>query len=183
VINKFKVNSFYAPKITHSTSSFEKMTESLVSKNLKINIIKAGTDTINLGKDTTVTVFSPAKTEYENLNNYSPIIRIQYGLNSFLFTGDAENEVEDEVLSKKSNIKSDVLKLGHHGSSSSTSQSFFKAIDPSLCIISLGADNKYGHPTKKTLNLLESNNTTYYRTDLDGNIVLSSDGTTISMLN
>lgn len=182
VIDKFEVNNFYAPKITHTTSSFEKMVESLVSKDLKINVIKEGTDSIDLGNNTTVTVFSPIKTEYTNLNDYSPIVRVQYGSNSFLFTGDAETDVENEILSKNPNIKSDVLKLGHHGSSTSTSENFFKAVNPSLCVISLGADNKYGHPTQKTLNLLKSNNTQFYRTDLDGNIVLSSNGTSIIKL-
>ena len=132
VINKYEVEKFYAPKVEHTTSTFEKMVESLITKDLKINIIKAGIDTIDLGEGTKVTVFSPINEEYSNLNDYSPIIKIEYGNNSFLFTGDAEDEVEKEVLSKNPNIKSDVLKLGHHGSSTSTSKTFLNAVNPSI---------------------------------------------------
>ncbi|MBU3089866.1 MBL fold metallo-hydrolase [Clostridium gasigenes] len=182
VINKYEVGKFYAPKVEHTTSTFEKMVESLITKDLKINIIKAGIDTIDLGKGTNVTVFSPSKEEYSNLNDYSPIIKIEYGNNSFLFTGDAEVEVEKEVLSKNPNIKSDVLKLGHHGSSTSTSKTFLNAVNPSIGVISAGVDNKYGHPTNKTLTLLNTNNIKFYRTDLDGTIVLSSNGTEINRI-
>ncbi len=182
VINKYEVEKFYAPKVEHTTSTFEKMVESLITKDLKINIIKAGIDTIDLGEGTNVTVFSPIKEEYSNLNDYSPIIKIEYGNNSFLFTGDAEAEVEKEVLSKNPNIKSDVLKLGHHGSSTSTSKTFLNAVNPSIGVISAGVDNKYGHPTNKTLTLLNTNNIKFYRTDLDGTIVLSSNGTEINRI-
>lgn len=182
IINKYEVERFYAPKVEHTTSTFEKMVESLINKNLKINIIKAGIDTIDLGEGTKVTVFSPTNEEYSNLNDYSPIIKIEYGNNSFLFTGDAEEDVEKEVLSKNPNMKSDVLKLGHHGSSTSTSKAFLNAINPSIAVISSGVDNKYGHPHIKTTTLLNTNNITVYRTDLDGTIVLSSDGTEINKM-
>lgn len=182
IINKYDVGKFYAPKVEHTTSDFEKMIESLINKNLKINVIKANIDSINLGEGTKVTVISPNNKEYSNLNNYSPIIKIEYGNNSFLFTGDAEKDVEEEVLAKNTNLKSDVLKLGHHGSSTSTSSSFFKTVNPDLAIISLGIDNKYNHPSDKTISLLMSNNTPFYRTDLDGTIILSSDGKEIKRI-
>lgn len=180
IINKYKIGKFYAPRIQHTTTAFEKMIESLISKNLKINVIKKGTDTIDLGENIQINVLSPNNDEYSNLNNYSPIIKIEYGNNSFLFTGDAENQVEEEVLALKSNIKADVLKVGHHGSSTSTSQSFFNAVNPSIAVISLGLDNKYGHPNDKLIDLLNSNNTIVYRTDLYGTIILSSDGNEIT---
>lgn len=183
IINKYNIGKFYAPKVEHTTSSFEKMVESLVLKNLKINVIKAGIDSIDLGDGTNVTVFAPIKEEYSNLNNYSPIIKIEYGNNSFLFTGDAEKEVESEVISKNLNLKSDVLKLGHHGSSTSSCSSFFNKVNPSIAIISLGSNNKYGHPSKETTDLLKNNNTTVYRTDFNKTIVLSSNGNEISKLN
>lgn len=181
VINKYDVGKFYAPKVEHTTSSFEKMVESLVNKDLKINIIKAGTDTIDLGPGTKVTVFSPIKNTYDNLNNYSPIIKVEYGNNSFLFTGDSEKDIELEV-SKNDNLKSDVLKLGHHGSLTSTSPTFLNIVDPSIAVISLGANNKYGHPHDKVIALLNTNNISVYRTDLESTIVLSSNGTEITKL-
>ena len=181
VINNFQVVNFYAPKVESTTKTFEKMISALKYNNLKINVIKAGVDSIDLGDNTKVTVFSPNKDKYENLNNYSPIIKVEYKKNSFLFTGDAEKEVEKEVLSAGYNISADVLKFGHHGSSSSTSEEFFKKVNPSIGVICAGTDNSYGHPHKETLKLIKKNNLTVYRTDLDGNVVLVSDGQNITI--
>ncbi|MGG7177076.1 ComEC/Rec2 family competence protein [Clostridium paraputrificum] len=184
VVRKYEIGAFYAPKVEHTTKTFENMIEALQKKNLKINTIKAGTDSIDLGQGTRVSIFSPVKDEYKegskpDFNNYSPIMKIEFGSNSFLFTGDAEKEVESEVLANKSDVKADVLKFGHHGSSTSTSEEFFKAVNPSIGVISLAADNSYGHPHKETLKTIKDNNLTVYRTDKDGDIVLVSDGTTI----
>ena len=181
VVNSFHVVNFYAPKVESTTKTFERMILALKNNNLKINVIKADMDSIDLGEGTKVSVFSPNKEKYENLNNYSPIIKIEYGENSFLFTGDAEKEVEKEVLTAGYNISADVLKFGHHGSSSSTSEEFFKKVNPSIGVISVGIDNSYGHPHKETLNLINKNNLTVYRTDLDGNVILVSDGQNITI--
>lgn len=183
IINKYEIGKFYAPKIEHNTRTFENMIKALKKKNLKINVIKEGTDTINLGKNTKITVYSPKANGYGDkgdLNNYSPIMKITYGKNSFLFTGDAEKLEENYVLSKNYNLKADVLKLGHHGSSTSTTDKFLKAVNPSIGIISCGIDNKYGHPHKETLKKLKKYNIKIYRTDKDGTIVLSSNGTDIT---
>jgi len=181
VINNFQVVNFYSPKVESTTKTFEKMISALKYNNLKINVIKADVNSIDLGDNTKVTVFSPNKDKYENLNNYSPIIKVEYKKNSFLLTGDAEKEVEKEVLSAGYNISADVLKFGHHGSSSSTSEEFFKKVNPSIGVICVGKDNSYGHPHKETLNLIKKNNIKVYRTDLDGNIVLVSDGENITI--
>lgn len=184
VIKKYDIGEFYAPKVTNTTKAFEKMVSALQRKKLKINTIKAGTDSINLGEGTRVSVFSPLKDEYkkgkeDDFNNYSPIIKVEYGKNSFLFTGDAEAGVEREVLAKGYDVSADVLKFGHHGSSTSTSKEFFKAVNPSIGVIQLGADNSYGHPHKETLQLIKDNRLTVYRNDIDGDIVLISDGKNI----
>ena len=172
LINNYKISNFYAPKALSTTTAFETMVEALVRKNLKINILKANIDTIDLGQDTLVEVFSPNLDTYENLNNYSPIIKITYKNTSFLFTGDAEKLVENEVLNK--NIKSDVLKVGHHGSSTSSSLDFIKTVSPSISVISVGKYNSYNHPNTNTLETLK--NTIIYRTDLNNNIIIESDG-------
>ncbi|WP_143316034.1 ComEC/Rec2 family competence protein [Clostridium sp. HBUAS56017] len=180
IIRQFDIGRFYSPKVQSTTKSFESMVEALKSKNLKINILKAGLSSIDLGENTEISVFSPINdSSKENLNNYSPAILIKFGENKFLFTGDAEKEVENEILSQNSNVKSDVLKLGHHGSSSSTSEAFLKAVNPSIGVISAGTDNPYGHPHKETLALLNSNKIKIFRTDKDGTITLSSDGKNI----
>ncbi|WP_459480524.1 ComEC/Rec2 family competence protein [Clostridium saccharoperbutylacetonicum] len=176
IIKEYNVLEFYAPKIQSTTKTFEKMLDTLKSKHLKINVIKKGTNSIDLGHNTKVTVFSPIKDFYEDLNNYSPVIKIEYGNTSFLFTGDAQKEVEKEILDNNENISANVLKIGHHGSSTSTSTNFLKKVNPMISVISVGKDNIYNHPYEGTINLLNMNKITIYRTDIDGNILLYSDG-------
>nr|WP_312289561.1 ComEC/Rec2 family competence protein [Clostridium chromiireducens] len=180
IIDSYNVLKFYAPKVQSTTKTFEKMIDSLKRKGLKINVIRKDTDSIDLGKNTNVRVFSPIDDSYENLNNYSSVIRIQYGSTSFLFTGDAEKDVEEKILDNNENISSDVLKVGHHGSSTSTSKAFLNKINPSIGVISVGKDNTYNHPNNETIKSLKENKVTIYRTDKDGTVILSSDGTKIS---
>lgn len=179
VIDDYNVIKFYAPKVQSTTKTFEKMIESLKSKKLKINILKKGTDSINLGENTKITVFSPNKDSYEDLNNYSPVIKIEYGKTSFLFTGDAEKDIEKEILASNEDISADVLKVGHHGSSTSTTKDFLNKVHPSIGVISVGQDNTYNHPNSDTLKRLTENKVTTYRTDTDGTVILSSDGSNI----
>jgi competence protein ComEC len=182
IINDYNVLAFYAPKVQSTTKNFEKMVESLKSKNLKINVIKKGTDSINLGKNTKVTVFSPNKDSYENLNNYSPVIKIEYGKTSFLFTGDAEKDVEKEILATNEDIGADILKVGHHGSSTSTTNDFLNKVNPSIAVICVGNDNNYNHPNDDTIKRLNENKVVIYRTDNDGTVILSSDGSNVTKM-
>lgn len=175
VLENFDVKSFYAPKVAHTTKTYENMLKAVKNEGLKIKQIKEGTK-IDLGKDTEVQVYSPVKSQYEELNNYSPVMKISYGQNSFMFTGDAESLVEKEILSENKDLKADVLKLGHHGSHSSTSKEFLKAIDPSIAIVSCAKDNKYGHPHKETMSNLKKAGITVYETFRDGDITISSNG-------
>jgi len=173
IINNYNVLSFYSPKAINNSSSFEKLIDALNINKLKANVIKANLNSINLGENTKVEFFSPTLDYYENLNNYSPIMKITYKNTSFLFTGDAEELLEKEVISNNYNLKSDVLKVGHHGSSTSTSKDFYEKVNPSISVITVGI-NSYGHPTSKTLNQIK--NSKIHRTDEDGNIVIISDG-------
>lgn len=180
IIEDYNILAFYAPKVQSTTKTFEKMVKALKDKNLKINVIKKGTDSIDLGKDTKVTVFSPTADSYENLNNYSPVMKIEYKNTSFLFTGDAEKDVEAEIIKNDEDISSNVLKVGHHGSNTSTSKNFLDKVNPSIGIISVGEDNSYNHPNKETIKLLTEYKVATYRTDKDGTIVISSDGSKIT---
>lgn len=174
IINNYEVLNFYSPKVTSNTKAFETMVESLSRKSLKINILKANIDSIDLGKNTKVEFFSPNNSTYENINNYSPIFKITYGKTSFLFTGDAEELIESEVINNSYNLKADLLKIGHHGSSTSTSKRFFESVNPKISVISVGQNNTYNHPTEKVLSTIA--NSKILRTDLDGNILITSDG-------
>lgn len=117
----------------------------------------------------------------DNFNDYSSVIKISFLNTSFLFTGDAENFTEDYLISNNFNLKSDVLKVGHHGSSTSSSLKFLKAVNPSVAIISVGNNNTYGHPSLQTLTSLKNMNIDTYRTDLNGTIILSSNGNIINI--
>jgi len=181
IIKKYTVNKFFSPKVSTSSKNFELMIESLKNNGMKINILNTNTNSLDLGENTKITVLSPLEDEnFDNLNNYSAMIKIEYGETSFLFTGDCENLIESNVLSRnKTLLKSDVLKLGHHGSSTSSSEEFLCAVNPSLGIITSGKDNIFGHPHLETLNLLKKYNIKFYNTAYDNTIILISDGNKI----
>lgn len=181
IIKKYTVNKFFSPKVSTSSKTFELMIESLKNNSMKINILNTNTNSLDLGENTKITVLSPLEDEnFDNLNNYSAMIKIEYGETSFLFTGDCENLIESNVLSRnKTLLKSDVLKLGHHGSSTSSSEEFLCAVNPSLGIITSGKDNSFGHPHLETLNLLKKYNIKFYNTAYDNTIILISDGNKI----
>ena len=182
IIKRYNIGSFYSPKVITSSTTFENMISALVDKNLKINVLKKGVKGIDLGKNTEIEVFSPLENiSSDNLNDYSPIIKITFFNNSFLFTGDAEIPTEDTVLSQNNNLNCDILKVGHHGSSTSTSTDFLISTNPSVAIISVGKNNSYGHPTSETLSLLNSYNIRTIRTDINGTVIAISDGKNINI--
>lgn len=174
VINNFNVGTFYAPKITTTTKTYENMVKALKSKNLKINVPKVGQE-LSVGK-ATLTFLAPNSSKYEDMNNYSVVIKLQYGSKSFIFMGDAEDVSEKEILGKQLDIRADVLKVGHHGSHSSTTQAFLDKVNSKYSVISCEKGNDYGHPHKETIDKLNGKNINVFRTDLQGTIIASSDG-------
>ncbi|CUN71218.1 ComEC/Rec2 family competence protein [Clostridium disporicum] len=183
IFDAFEVKNFYSPKVEHTTKTFEKMINAVTNEGLKITTIKAGDGSkIDLGDGTKVEIFSPVDDKYNELNDYSPIMKITFGENSFLFTGDAEKLVEKQVIANGENIDADVLKVGHHGSTTSSSEDFIKEVSPDIAVIPVGEGNDYGHPHKEILELLEKNNINLLRTDFEGTIILESDGENIKVL-
>lgn len=140
--------------------------------------IPAVGDTFTLG-EASVTVVA-VNSVPEDTNNTSIVIRIVYGDTSFLFTADAEQETEEKILESGQDIESTVLKVGHHGSSTSTSQAFLDAVSPTYAVISCGKDNSYGHPHSETLAKLASAGVEVLRTDELGDIYCTSDGTEVT---
>ena len=137
-------------------------------------------NTFSLG-DATITVLSPKRyAEYENTNNYSLVLKLQYEDVSFLFMSDAEAKVEKEILRSGMDVSADVLKCGHHGSSTSSSEKFIDAVNPAAAVISCGKNNDYGHPHKETKELLNRRNILMYRTDESSHIVACSDGESVT---
>lgn len=179
VIKKYPIDKFYTPKKIVNTRTFKYMIQQLRNKNMKIDTPEPRIK-LDLGKNTTAEMLAPNSMNYPDTNNYSVVLKITYGNTKFLFTGDAEKTSESEMIDKGYDLSADVLKVGHHGSSGSTSQQFLDKVDPKIAIISCGKNNKYGHPHKKTINKLKKKNIQIYRTDVDGTIILMSNGSKIS---
>lgn len=181
VFKEYDVKSFYMPQSAHTTKTFEKLVRAVTDEGIEMNVIKAGT-MLPTPKELHTEVFAPLKTTYEDLNNYSPIIKMQFGDKAFMFTGDAEEDSELEVVKRYDNsLKADVLKLGHHGSSTSSSEEFLNAVKPSIGVISCGQNNKYGHPHKETLEKAKVRNMDLYRTDTDGSITIVTNGSDLNV--
>ena len=183
VFEKYEVKSFYMPKVTSTTKTFENMMKAVSNEGLKVKVkvINEGTS-IDIGEGAKFIAYSPNKDTYDNLNDYSPIMKLTYGNKSFIFTGDAEKSVESEVLKSYANeLKADVIKFGHHGSSTSSTKEFIDAISPQYGIISCGVDNSYGHPHREILDIIKNMGIEAYRTDKQGQITITSDGNTIEV--
>lgn len=149
-------------------------------KNIKVTEVPLDSDyEITLGK-LKLDFLGPIVDD-ENLNNTSLIVKLTFGKTSFLFTGDAEKLEEYTLISRDfeqggGTLKSDVLKVAHHGSDTSSTHDFIKAVDPEYAVISCGADNEYGHPHNLTIQTLTNIGAKILRTDLSGSIVIASDG-------
>lgn len=176
VVNSLDIGEVYMPKAVSNSKTFEKLLTAISDKGLQINTAKAG-KTIYSDDQLEITILSPIRDEYDDLNNYSVVIKITYGQSDFLFVGDAEELSENDLLEDSYNdLSSDVLKVGHHGSSSSSSVAFLDAVMPKYSVISCGIDNSYGHPHEESMLRLAKTGTQIYRTDLEGTVIITSDG-------
>ena len=154
--------------------AFEDFVKYLDLQGVSITVPAPG-DTFPLG-NASVQILGPISMDEEEPNNTSIVLRVVYGDTSFLFTGDAEREEEQEILDAGYALQSTVLKVPHHGSASSTSYPFLREVMPLYAVISVGADNSYGHPTDEVLSRLRDADTKVYRTDMQGTIIANSDG-------
>lgn len=178
VIYAFEIGQIIMPKVSHTTKTYEEVLIAAKDKGHKITGAKSG-QTYSLG-NARAEILSPVKDKYENLNEYSVVLRVTYENNSFLFTGDMEKYNEKELLQANVNLFADVLKVAHHGSSTSSTAAFLQAVNPKYGIISVGKDNDYGHPHTQILRRLTST-MTVYRTDENGTITATGDGSSITI--
>lgn len=176
IINNFEIDNYYMPDKLSTTKTFEDVLDALDAKGLSYNVPKID-DEFKLGDATFKVIYSGDDTN--DINDSSIVLKMTYGDNSFLFTGDATSNVEEIILNH--DIKSDVLKVAHHGSSYSSTTEFLDKVDPKYAIISVGTNNSYNHPASITLQKLSNRDITVYRTDLDGTIIFTSDGTNLSV--
>lgn len=176
IINNFKIDNYYMPDKITTTKTFEDVLDALINNNLQYAILEKG-DEFNLSSANFKVIY--AGDETNDINDSSIVLKLTYGNNSFLLTGDATSNVEKTLLND--NIKSDVLKVAHHGSNYSSTDEFLDVVSPKYAVISVGKNNNYNHPSNSTLKKLNDRNIKLYRTDLDGTIKFTSDGENITI--
>ena len=176
-LNYATVGTAYCSTTSYDSKAFSSFVKYLNEQDVALTVPEAG-DEFELGS-ATVTFVGPVETGSDS-NNSSLVVRIVYGDTSFLFTGDAEREEEQSILNSSATLSSTVLKVGHHGSDSSTTYPFLREVMPKYAVISVGEGNPYGHPADNTLSRLRDADVTVYRTDLQGDIICSSDGEEVS---
>lgn len=174
VIKKYDIGEIYMPKKESTSMTFEKMIDAIDEKNLSIHIAEAGKNIFDYA-DVRADFLAPQK-DYDDLNNASAVVKLKCGDKSFLFMGDAESRAEFDILSGGEDVSCNVLKVGHHGSTTSSSEQFLEKARPEYAVISCGKGNKYGHPHKETLEKLKQIHANVLRTDEMGTIIIKTDG-------
>lgn len=172
VINRFDIGTMYMPDVTHNTYTFSSLLDAIEENDVKLKVAKAGVNILKQ-ESLSIDILSPNGRTYEDMNNYSAVLKITYGDTAFLFMGDAEKDIENKL---KSNLKSNVIKVGHHGSYTSTGEKFLQRVSPEVAVISVGEGNDYGHPHDEVIERLKRHNIKVFRTDYDGTVVIGSDG-------
>ena len=187
IISNVEVGKVIVPKVaeglTPTTVFYEKFLTSLSAKAIKLTAAKPGTSYTFSGTTAASVSKTPPEfeilgpvTDYDDLNNYSVVVKLTYGETSYLFTGDIEKKAENDILEYGADVDADVLKSAHHGSSTSSGDKFIDAVSPEICIIQCGDGNDYGHPHAEVVELLDDYGVTSYRTDRYGTIIVYSDG-------
>lgn len=179
VLKAYKVESVYAPKVSHTTDAYKNFLKAVKAEKLTIKTAKAG---VKLPLKTGTAKFVGPVRDYgkTDLNNWSAVLHITYNKNKFLFAGDAEKTAETDMVKAKQTLQADVLKVGHHGAKTSSNKNFLDVVKPKYGVISVGK-NSYGHPSTEVINRFKPYKTSIYRTDQKGNIIFTSTGTKITV--
>lgn len=178
VVETLPVEQCWMPDDASDSKIFEDFLLALDEGDVSVSVPEVG-DRISFG-DCTVTVLAPLQIA-EDHNNNSLVLKVSCGETSFLFTGDMEEDEEEDLLAARTDLSADVLKVAHHGSAYTTSTRFLQLVDPELAVISCGEGNSYGHPHAELVQRLEYLEIPIYRTDLQGEITVSSDGEQLSV--
>ncbi len=183
LIEKYDVNNIIMPRLSKinsvDTLTYQDLINNISNRCVNPIEVSAG-DSFMLGS-ATVQILSPQKQD-DNLNNMSIVLKVTYGETSFLFQGDSEDDVEKQLLRSGYDLSANILKVGHHGSNTSSTNSFLETVNPDYAIISCGYDNNYGHPNSFVIERLEGNNITPYITSINGNITAISNGKSITII-
>jgi competence protein ComEC len=179
VLQRMNVRNVLLPMVYHDTPTYNTFLFAVENSGANVDVPFAG-DSFNLG-DAHITVLSPNITdEWDNRANYSIVLRVDFGSTSFLLPGDAMREVEAALLDSPANLSADVLKVARHGASSATTSGFLDAVNPSIAVISAGEENSF--LSQEVLRRLANAGVHVFRTDVNGNIVITSDGTTLGVV-
>lgn len=175
VLDTFNIGTIYMPDVTHDTKTFDRMLDVIEDKNITVKQAKAG---VSIFKDGSLNaeLLAPCSDKYEELNDYSAVVKLNYGSTSFLFMGDAEELSENEI---QGNVQCDVVKVGHHGSNTSSSPGFVNRTKAKYAVICAGKGNSYGLPKDNILKRWQNAGAEILRTDVDGTILFTSDGSTV----
>ncbi len=181
VFDAFDIEKIFMPDAVSDSYIFETLLDKIEAEGCETVQAANGVIAVDDKENKLLAEFiAPVSDEYENLNNYSAVLRLEYNENSFLFMGDAESPVEKEIL--KNGISDiDVLKVGHHGSKTSSSTEFVNTVLPSYAVFEVGQGNSYGHPHKEVLERYEKLGADILRTDEMGTIIISSDGRNLTV--
>lgn len=177
IIRRFDVKNVYLPNKTNNTKIFEEFLMEIKNNNINTEEAKLGYKIID-NQDFKVEFIGPDKI-YKDINNNSALVRIKYGDFKSIFMGDAEKASEKSLIENNIDIRSNVLRVGHHGSDTSSTEEFIKKVNPSYSFISVGEGNRYKHPSNMVINRLTEIGSEVFRTDKDGTIKLSTDGKNI----
>lgn len=181
VVENYEIGEYYMPDAVTTTKTFENLLDALDKKNVKVTKAAASDNSfINWDDAVEIRILAPIDgMEYENLNDTSVVCRLKIGETAIMLTGDAESLSEGIMLREfpASFFEADILKLGHHASRSSSGEAFLDAVSPKAAIGSIGEDNTYGHPHQETVDALTQRGITFYRTDLNGTVHITLNGT------
>jgi competence protein ComEC len=181
VIENFEIGTLYTPDTSSNnitTTWYLEFLNTVEEKNIQWIYPSSG-DEIQFG-EADIKILAPNSEKYDELNNYSIVTKITFGKVGILAMGDAEKISEDEILSRTYDVQAQILKIGHHGSNTSTSEKFLQKVNPQYAVISCKKGNTYNHPIKTIMNLLKKYEIKVYRTDETSSIIMTTDGTEIN---
>ncbi len=180
IIKKYKVERIMMSDVDSPNATYTRFIEEITKRNIPITFIHEPLR-IRMGKNLTFDIMYPdhALGAYKNMNDSSVVGLLTFQNTTVMLPGDLEAKGEKYLVAQKRNLKADVLKVGHHGSKTSTSEAWLNAVDPEYAVVSVGVRNGYGHPAPSVIERLKTHNVTTYRTDQHGDIILNSDGNSI----
>ncbi|MDO5846488.1 MAG: ComEC/Rec2 family competence protein [Methanocorpusculum sp.] len=187
VLTKYTVKTVYDNGVEHTSATYEKLMAYILEKDIGYEVVRAGDTVASPWDGVKIDVLSPPQElimsgKNPDINENSIVLKITYGNVTYILTGDAEKDAEEYILSTGANIDADILKSGHHASVTSSTQGFLNKVTPDVIVISVGAGNSYGHPHLETISRYAKITQNVYRTDTDGDVVVTTDGNKYSVV-